>query len=151
MKILIVDDDKLIHEMIGSVLMSQGCEIEHAFDTTDALNIFVMHPDIDLVITDIVMPGEDGTKLIKQIKNMNPDMPVLAMTGGTGNAVTDYVAFANLYSDYTLAKPFSKIDLESGIQAAIDRMIYNKTCKVADEDVFDNLQNVLSKYGNPTN
>ena len=146
MKILIVDDDRLIHEMMGAILLPLGYEIEHAFDTTDAMNIFIINSDFDLVITDIVMPGEDGTKLIKQIKSIRPNIPVLAVTGGIENAVNDYVTFASMYSDFTLAKPFSKVDLKKGIQTAIDRAAYNASYKETEDDPFENLQNILSKY-----
>src|SRR5690606_22388001 len=98
-------------------------EVECAYNTTDALNIFIARQDIELVITDIVMPNEDGTKLIKHLKNMKPDLPVMAMTGGIENALDDYVAFASLYSDFTLSKPFTKSELIEGIETAIFRSL----------------------------
>lgn len=148
MRILIVDDDRVIHEILKKALLPSGHEVECAFNTTDALNIFITRQDIELVITDIVMPNEDGTKLIKQLKNMQPDLPVLAMTGGIENALDDYVAFANLYSDFTLSKPFTKTELMEGIKSAIGRTVKNGTGDTTDEDLFDSLQNLLKEYSN---
>lgn len=149
MKILVVDDDRFIHEMVKMALASLGDEIHHAFGTEEAMELFHQHDDIDLVITDIVMPGQDGTKLIQQIKQINELMPVLAMTGGIENAVDDYVCLANMYSDFTLAKPFTKTALLDGIASAITRADTNAHDETPDEALFDNLINILDKCGKP--
>jgi DNA-binding response OmpR family regulator len=150
MRILIVDDDKVIHEILKKALTPEGHEVECAYDTTDALNIFIARQDIELVITDIVMPNEDGTKLIKHLKNMKPDLPVMAMTGGIENAIDDYVAFASLYSDFTLSKPFTKSELMEGIETAIFRSLKTEEEGTTDDDIFDNLQNLLEEYSTPS-
>lgn len=147
MKILLVDDDRFIHEIIVAALATQGHDIEHAFDTAHAMNIFTQNPDIDLVITDIVMPGEDGTKLIRHIKSINPALPVLAMTGGIENAVNDYVELARLYSDFTLAKPFKRADFLAGIQSAIENAAVKARDNTPEEALFDNLLGILEKFG----
>lgn len=150
MKVLIVDDDRFIHEMIVTSLASGNHEIKHAFATGEAAQIFRQEGDFDLVITDIVMPGEDGTKLIKYIKSINQSIPVLAITGGVENAVDDYVGFASLYSDATLAKPFTKEELSRGIQAALDRVANSAEEDVSEEALFDKIADILSRYAGHT-
>ena len=145
MKILIVDDDRFIHEMIVASLASGNHEIKHAFATSEAAQIFRQDGDFDLVITDIVMPCEDGTKLIKYIKSIDQSMPVLAITGGIENAVDDYVALANLYSDATLAKPFTKDGLLHGIQAALDKVANSEDEDVSEQALFDKIAQILGK------
>lgn len=146
MKILVVDDDQFIHEMIKVALASRHDDIHHAHSTDEAVEFFHRHDDIDLIITDIVMPGQDGTKLIQQIKQINELMPVLAMTGGIENAVDDYVGLANMYSDFTIAKPFTKSALIEGINTAISRADTNAHDETPEDAIFDNLVNMLGKY-----
>jgi DNA-binding NtrC family response regulator len=150
MKILVVDDDRFIHEMVTASLASGNHDIKHAFGTGEAAQVFRQEGDFDLVITDIVMPGEDGTKLIKYIKDINESIPVLAMTGGLENAIDDYVSFAGLYADFTLSKPFTKEDLALGIRSAIDRAARFAEGGASEQTLFDQLADILGKFASHT-
>ncbi|QQG35491.1 MAG: response regulator [Micavibrio aeruginosavorus] len=147
MRVLVVDDDQLIHELISVALSNGNYEILHAFSADDALRQFCKHGDIGLIITDIVMPGQDGTKLIKQIRAVRDDIPVLAITGGVENAIDDYVGLASLYSDYTLAKPFTRKALIEGIEQASERVISQNQngTGTSEESLFDELVRILGK------
>ena len=110
-KILVVDDDDLIHELVNSALANDEYEIHHASSVAEALDLFEQE-SFDILLSDVVMPpGEDGTKLMQFVKTKHPGMPVLAMTGGIENAVNDYVNYADIFADHTLAKPFRKEEL----------------------------------------
>lgn len=108
--ILIVDDDHLIHHMMNSTLKSNGYNVFNAENVDEAVHILQKN-HFDVLLTDIVMPGDDGTKLMQYVSEHYPEMHILAMTGGMENAVEDYVNFASLFSEQTLSKPFTKQQL----------------------------------------
>lgn len=110
MKVLAVDDDQLILELINSTLAAEDHEVSNARNVDEAL-IMLQNNHYDLVITDIVMPGYDGGVLMKYIREKGKVMPILAITAGTENAVQDYAHYADFFSDYTLSKPFKKEEL----------------------------------------
>lgn len=110
-KILVVDDDELIHTLVNSALARDEYEIQNAFNVEEAIK-FIDKDTFDILLTDIVMPpGEDGTKLMQYVREKHPSMSIIAMTGGIENAVNDYVNYARLFADQTLAKPFAKEQL----------------------------------------
>ena len=113
-KILVVDDDPLIHQMVNSVLEKDNYAVHNAGNVAEAIKILEAD-SFDVVLTDIVMPGADGTKLMKYVRDKHPETLVLAMTGGMENALDDYEIFASFFSDHTLTKPFTKKDLLSAI------------------------------------
>lgn len=107
-RILIVDDDSLIITLIDSALDAGQYETRNASNVLDAMHL-IDTENFDCLITDIILPpGEDGTKLMKYVREKYPKMAVLAITGGVANATKDYVHLADMFSDYTLAKPFGK-------------------------------------------
>jgi DNA-binding response OmpR family regulator len=105
MKILVVDDNAFILEMIRSILEADDYNIHACTNVEQALQQ-VDETDFDLVITDIVMPMKSGVDFIREMKRRGVGTPVLAITGGVENAIDDYVNYADLYADETLSKPF---------------------------------------------
>lgn len=77
--ILVVDDDKKINEIYCSILSCNSFNAFSAFDGEQALNI-VAENKIDLVISDIMMPGIDGYDLTEQLRNDYPEMPILMIS-----------------------------------------------------------------------
>ncbi len=80
-KVLLVDDDEIIHEIISSTLSKYRklFEIVHAFDVKEAIGI-LKKGDISLIITDLVMPGGDGFQLLTHIHGKHSDTPCIVMT-----------------------------------------------------------------------
>lgn len=115
MKILVVDDDKFILELIVFMLEPEGFEIETCSSVDEAVAL-LDEQKFDLVITDIVMPEKDGTKLAHYVNSLKPPIPVLAMTGGLENAVEDYVHLADMFADETMAKPLKKDELLDAVK-----------------------------------
>ena len=106
MKILLVDDDAFIRELIRSILEPEG------YDITDRAHVdagiaALEAGSFDLVITDMVMPQKTGADFMQHIRQKKIPVPILAITGGVENAVDDYVKYADLFADAVLAKPFS--------------------------------------------
>ncbi len=81
-KILVVDDEFIIMDLLSGVLGNLGYEIESRNSSTDALKDFRSQPDkFDLVITDQTMPHMTGADLAKEIMRIRPDIPVILCTG----------------------------------------------------------------------
>lgn len=80
--ILVVEDDCGTREAVGEVLESLEYRFLLAADGHEALNILKEHAqDVDLVLTDLVMPAMSGMELYKMLQEMNPDLPFIFMTG----------------------------------------------------------------------
>ena len=116
MKLLVVDDNEYILELVKYFLREKNYQIEVAPDVATAIKLLQQHSDFSIVITDIVMPGEDGTKLAQHVKESHPKIPVLAITGGVENAVEDFKNYADMFADETLGKPFKPEELIGAIE-----------------------------------
>ncbi|MDY0288643.1 MAG: diguanylate cyclase [Sphaerochaeta sp.] len=79
-KILVVDDDTFVREMITDVITSLGYEVVQAENGREALNKLFVLNHIDLVITDIHMPELDGLGLIDEIRAVDTDTPIIILT-----------------------------------------------------------------------
>lgn len=80
--ILVVDDEPLMRSMMSRVLEQDGYAVLTAEDGPHALSVFHSHHrDIDLLISDVRMPGMDGAELAAELKAEAPELPVLLMSG----------------------------------------------------------------------
>jgi CheY-like chemotaxis protein len=80
--ILVVDDEPMALKLVQSVLERRGFEVLTSASPLEALEIFQSQQQrIELLISDVVMPGMDGAALANRIVAMNPDLPVLFMSG----------------------------------------------------------------------
>ncbi|PIV52524.1 MAG: hypothetical protein COY53_02935 [Elusimicrobia bacterium CG_4_10_14_0_8_um_filter_37_32] len=80
MKVLVIDDDKEIHDMLEVFLQSLGHECYSSLTVADGLKqVAVTEPD--LVLLDIRLPDEDGIEVLKEIKQINKRLPVIMVTG----------------------------------------------------------------------
>jgi two-component system, NtrC family, response regulator len=139
--ILIVDDEKNYLLVLEDLLSDEGYQVLTADNAQRALVIFRSH-DLDLVITDMKMPGMDGMALLEQIHADNPDLPVVMMTafGSVEKAVEGMKKGA---FDY-IEKPFKNEQLKLTIRKAIDH--YRLICRnrelslqLQDRYQFDNI------------
>jgi YesN/AraC family two-component response regulator len=79
-RILIVDDEDGIREVLRDFFQDQGFEVSEAADGTGALEM-VRKEHFDVVLTDLRMPGLDGITLLKEIRHIHPDVATLILTG----------------------------------------------------------------------
>lgn len=106
--ILVVDDDKTTRQTLKLILESQGFEIVEADDGDKVMDLLNSN-DIQLLITDIVMPGQAGLETILGVKDSYPDLPIVAISGKGESSNTvqgGYLGVAkDLGADKTLEKP----------------------------------------------
>jgi two-component system NtrC family response regulator len=114
--ILIVDDEKNYLLVLSAVLEEEGYEVLTTASSLEALEI-LKASDVDLVLTDMKMPGMDGIELLEQIKTRDPELPVIMMTahGTVDKAVEAMQKGAYSY----ILKPFDNERLTLYVQKAI--------------------------------
>lgn len=113
--ILLVDDEKMLTEVNGSILESMGYSVVTSNSGYDALEIFSAEPAaIDLVITDMTMPGMTGLGLASGIKKIKPDTPVLLCTGFNEQLTEEKASDAGICA--IVMKPFTSIELGQAIR-----------------------------------
>ena len=115
-KLLIVDDDIVVRDSLGKWFESEGFEVTIASGAAVALEI-LSRERFDLALVDIKMPGVDGIELQARLKEVDPDMPVIIMTG-FASVETAVRALKNGAYDY-ITKPFDPDELVHLISNAI--------------------------------
>jgi cyclic di-GMP phosphodiesterase len=117
-KILVIDDEPVIRDLMLEILEEAGYESCGAPTAEFALDLLA-DPDIDLVVSDVVMPGISGLELLEEVRTVRPVLPVVLVTGaGTYSTLTDALARG---ADGLVVKPFSHGEFLTAIRAALDR------------------------------
>ena len=110
-KILVVDDNNALLEMLTEFLTSNDYHVVACDSGTEALEQFNdFMPDI--VLTDVVMPGFDGIELLLKLRTINPELRVVVMSGGNRGHADTYLHMADkLGANLVLNKPFELAEL----------------------------------------
>ena len=119
-KILIVDDEKPICDLIDLNLSASGYQCRTVQDGLEALNL-IEEENFDLILLDIMLPGADGYDIMEYIRPMG--IPVIFITAK--HEVRDRVKGLKLGADDYLVKPFDVVELVARVEAVLRR--YNKT------------------------
>lgn len=111
--VLLVDDEELLREGLREVLEGHGLKVLEAANGAEALESFALADQIDLVISDVVMPEMDGVDFIDQLRKSFPDVPILTISGGSRVVSARYGLDSALLSGATdtLPKPFTSKQL----------------------------------------
>lgn len=112
-KILIVDDEAMTRDLISSVLSSKGHRCETAVNGAQALDK-ALAETFDAVITDIVMPEMDGIALTRELLKINPELPIMIITGFSDEHY--YEDSVNAGASDFINKPFSIAELLARFQ-----------------------------------
>jgi CheY-like chemotaxis protein len=80
-RILIVDDDQFVRETLADLLEIEGYRPLQAADTLEALMILRQGALVDVLVTDLTMPGADGITLIRHARELRSDLPAILLTG----------------------------------------------------------------------
>ena len=111
-RIVVIDDDTAVRQMLRFVLVHAGHEVLEAHDGRQGVQLLVEHMPVDLLITDIVMSGQEGMETIVEVRKGYPALKILAISGGGQSSAVNYLKMARLLgANDTLSKPFEGEDL----------------------------------------
>ncbi len=129
--ILLADDEEVIHRAVGDYLRSIGHRVEEASSGTEALNK-IEGCNFDLALVDVRMPGTDGLSLVKRIRELRPDLPLITITG-FGNKEMVIEALRLGVADF-LPKPIKLTDLDTALERVMRRRERNRDHVLLFED-----------------
>ena len=115
---LVVEDSDGLRELTRRLLLRQGYTVLVAHNADEALHLFEQNPSIDVVLTDVVLPGASGPELTTRLVARRPRLKVIYMSGYTDDAIVQHgvlkpgIAF--------LHKPFTSETLGRKIREVLD-------------------------------
>lgn len=118
MRILLVEDDKVIASFVRKGLKEAGYAVDHAVNGEDGLHLALREP-YDLAIIDVMLPGLDGLSLISEMRKHEKNTPVIILSAK--RSVEDRVRGLETGSDDYLVKPFAFTELLARVQALLRR------------------------------
>jgi len=118
MKVIVVDDDARLRELLNRYLTEQGYAVRVVRDATE-MNRQLARERYDLMILDLMLPGEDGLSICRRLRGGGEDMPIIMLTA-KGDDVDRIVGLEVGADDY-LPKPFNPRELLARIQAVLRR------------------------------
>ncbi len=115
-RILVVDDDVQVRRMLRVRLQNAGYDVEEAPNGKWAVDI-QRHDPADVVISDIIMPGKGGTQLISELRSDDPDLKIIAISGGGVLDAEDHLEVARLAGAHrTFPKPVPLADIIQAVE-----------------------------------
>ena len=114
-RVLVVDDDVALAEMIGLVLSSEGYEISYCHDGASVMDTF-HEVEPDLVLLDVMLPGKDGIEICKDLR-VESNVPIVMLTARSDTA--DVVAGLEAGADDYVPKPFKPKELVARVKARL--------------------------------
>ena len=118
MRILIVEDEKLLADSLQAMLEKKDFEVEVAYDGESGEE-YALLGVYDLLILDVMMPKMDGYELARQVRAKRLGVPILMLTARAG--LEDRIEGLNAGADYYLTKPFDTRELLACINALLRR------------------------------
>ena len=118
MKILIVEDEKLLADSLKTLLEGKGFQVEAVYDGISGAEYAELGV-YDLLILDVMIPGMDGYQVARQVRAKRCGTPILMLTAKSG--VEDRIEGLNAGADYYLTKPFDTRELLACINALLRR------------------------------
>jgi len=118
--ILLVDDEASVRESVRSALLGCGYKVLVAASYDEALRIYLQYQAaIDLLITDISLPGNNGYELAAQMSGMHPNMKVIFASGRAGRELCKFYYMAET-DPRLLKKPFEMDELLRRVRCALE-------------------------------
>jgi CheY-like chemotaxis protein len=120
-RVLLVEDDERVRAFAEEALRDLGYDVVAAESATDALAQVARAPNVDLLLTDVVMPDTNGRELAEQVLKIRPGLPVLYMTGFTRNAVVHNGVLDPGVN--FMSKPFTVDQLAAKVREALEQTV----------------------------
>lgn len=118
MKLLIVEDDRMLSELVRRALVEDGYAVDVAFDGEQAEALAFVN-DYDAIVLDLLLPGKSGLHLLQQMRRENRLTPTLILTGRATKE--DVVRGLDVGADDYLTKPFDLDELKARVRALVRR------------------------------
>lgn len=113
--VLIIEDEAPIRSLIRTFLEAEGFTVLDAENGKIGIDVYRTN-DVDLVITDLIMPEKEGIETIRELKKTNPEVKIIAISGGGVLDPEEYLAIAKRMGvARTLAKPFTHESLVKAV------------------------------------
>jgi DNA-binding NarL/FixJ family response regulator len=104
-RVLLIDDDELVRKTLRRALEDADFEVVEAADGDEGIRSYETEP-IDVVVTDILMPEKEGVETIMELRRKNPEVKIVAISGGEIRGGQQYLRIAGLLgADRVLPKP----------------------------------------------
>ena len=133
-KIIIVDDEKEIADLLDLYLTNDGFSVSKAFNAKDALDL-VEAENFDLMILDIMLEDMDGFSVCKKIREKHY-FPIIMLTSRTDS--NDKILGLTMGADDYITKPFNPLEVIARVKTQLRRsQKYNKTEKIKDDETYD--------------
>ena len=116
-RILVVDDEKEIADLLELYLISDGCQVSKAYDAEEGLKI-LNKEKIDLVLLDIMMPNMDGLEMCRRIRRSN-NVPIIIVSAKTQEL--DKIIGLTTGADDYVTKPFNPLELMARVKSQLRR------------------------------
>ena len=116
--ILVVDDDDTLRRVTARVLAAHGYRVLEARGGEAALLIAETHPDIALMLTDVIMPGLSGSALVTRLQVLNPSLKAIFTSGHTNDEIVQHGVLEP--GVHFLQKPVSMAALVRQVRAVLD-------------------------------
>lgn len=128
-KILLVEDDDLVRDMLTQVLQRASHQVICAANGEEAIEV-LKEDSPDIMVTDIIMPKKSGITLISEVRNRHPHLEIIAISGGGRLDPTGYLDLSEtLGASVSFEKPIDN----TALLMAIDLLLHGKKEKISDE------------------
>jgi CheY-like chemotaxis protein len=118
-RILLIDDDVLARDMLRQMLERAGYDVVEAANGREGLQQY-QATAIDLIITDILVPDQDGLETILELRRLAPEAKIIAISGGGQSGLLDLLPVAaKLGAQRTLWKPLRRLELLAAIRQLV--------------------------------
>jgi CheY-like chemotaxis protein len=119
-RVLVIDDDGVTRLVLGAALRDAGYEVEEVGDGAEGLAAFRARP-ADLVISDLVMPQHGGLETVREIRQSDPKVRILVVSGVIGSSAEHLRAAVRLGADRVLPKPVNLPELLTMVAGLLNR------------------------------
>jgi len=118
--VVVIDDQEPIRRIVRRALEQAGHQVLDAEDGELGLQLLEHHP-VDVVVSDIFMPGMDGIQMLRQIRKQFPALKVIVMSGGDSSGMLDLRRDAELLGAVkSLSKPFTTHEIVTIVNSVLD-------------------------------
>ena len=117
-KVLVVDDEKILSELLKDILQSLGCEVKIFSSSEEAWDFYIRNQDFDVVMLDVLMPHISGVELYEKMKLITPNMKFVFMSGYSKDTEVEKIVEGNTSVAF-IRKPYSAADLSEKLRGVL--------------------------------